>query len=279
MMRCVSHRSVRAYAVVALSVLVACSGASAGTMAFSPIGNDVRAPSNETQKSPSVSSPSLDPCQATINEHNGIVSIDLADLTRSGQEITVSVDGFEYSAEFDAAGQMHLEAPLFHSVGDLKWVGLSGASCQRAGIQFTSFSSAYYLALVWSGDYELKLRVKEEDGANVTPEKPNLDLNNGIGKLRRFGAHAKKTRVWLYNVQDGATKVPVGSTWVFVDFASRGNPAHPPFCGDGPLSSAQFSLISHNSGPSTQIQNLRVGSSVCGYSWASDDKSWVRQRF
>ncbi len=197
-----------------------------------------------------------------------------------------TLDGFTYAARFDGAGHMRLMAPLFHGDGALHWTGANGAACRKPGIRFDDFDSAYFIALVWEGPYDLDLRIVEPPDGRVggpthyvAPEQPNLDLSRGSGFLRSFGEPvAGASRVWLYSVP--RTSAPGdGQLIAFVDFASRGNPARPPFCGVGDVSEARFQLLSHAAGEPTELHRATIAPSPCGFTWPDVKNSWFRERF
>ncbi len=275
----------KATGVIGFAMLVVCAHAQAASQLFNPPPS-AGIPLPESPTTPPPPPPSADPCAAQIAERDGVVTLEVVDPTQAGQSSQATLDGYVYAAKFDDAGRMRLEAPLFHSIGDLQWTAADGSVCRRTGIQFNDFNSTYFLALVWDGPYDLALRIVEPpdgrvDGPThyVAPERPNLDLSLGYGFLRSFGEPVAGTsRVWLYTVPKISTPLD-GQIIGFVDFLSRGNPARSPFCGAGDESTANFSLLSHEGGPSTQIHRAGFAPSPCGFTWPSMKNSWFRERF
>lgn len=268
-------------AVVGLAMFAGWPAARAESMAFNALHGDVTVPSGESRPAPPPPPPpAVEPCAATIDEHDGVVTLEVVDAARSGQTSTVTLDGNNYTGAFGDDGRMRLDAPLLHNTGDLLWTGRNGVACERPSLRFANYETAFFFALVWTGSFELALHVQQEDGTWLPPEQPGDMSSHPLGVLRRFGGSAPgSTQVWLYSVARGAVRIADGSTWAFVDFVSRGNPARPPFCGGGRLSSPRFDLVSHKGGFSTQVRNMGSAPVACGFAWPDAASSWLRLRF
>jgi hypothetical protein len=232
--------------------------------------------------------PVAQPCQATVSEKAGIVALDLSDATRAGRAAMITVDDIIYAASFDSAGQLHLEAPIFHAIADLSWTGQSNTYCRRNAVAFDNFASAAFTALIWEGPYDLNLNVVEPPDGRVGgpvryvyPGRPNTDLKTGWGFLRSFGQPVAGTsRVWLYTLPSDRNPGPEGFFY-FIEFASRGNPARPPYCGgDGEFATADFRLL-HLAPPSPypEKKHLKIRAASCGFSWNTDEESWTKVKW
>jgi len=225
--------------------------------------------------------PTADPCQAEFVEKSGIVTLNFADPARAGQTIKITLDEIVYAALFDGSGRLHFEAPMFHPVADLQWPGRGGAVCRRSGVAFEDYGVAYRTALVWDGSYDLRLNVVEPpdgkvggDNHYIYPGRPNLDLRTGYGFLRSFGRPVAGTsRVWLYILPTDRNPGDEGF-YFFIDFASRGNPAQPPYCGGGEFASPTFRLL-HLASGSLNISRRRIGVADCGKTWSAEEDQWV----
>ena len=239
-----------------------------------------------TQTPAATPTPPAQPCQATVSEKAGIVALDLSDATRAGRAAMITVDEITYAANFDSAGQLHFEAPIFHAIADLSWTGQANTYCRRNAVTFDNFASAAFTALIWEGSYDLNLNVVEPPDGRVGgavryvyPGRPNTDLKTGWGFLRSFGQPVAGTsRVWLYTLPSDRNPGGEGFFY-FIEFASRGNPARPPYCG-GDSASAEFRLL-HSAPPSAypEKKHLKIRAAACGFSWNSDEESWTKVKW
>jgi len=186
---------------------------------------------------------------------------------------------------FDPFGRLRFEAPILDRTADIRWSTKAGASCERKGIVFSHFGTSYVTALIWDGKYDLDLHVVEPPDGRiggpdhyVSQRRPNLELRYGLGTLRRFGLRgsapdvagpvAGTSQVLLYALPPQNQRGE-GDIYFHVEFASRRNPAIPPFCGATPLATASFKLFHLDSGKA----DLKGGSFApvaCGTSWDTD---------
>lgn len=230
--------------------------------------------------------PEVDPCAAQISERDGIVGLSLHDPARAAQAITVSVDEFSYTQRFDPDGQLHAEAPVFHTLADVEWTGMDGHPCHRRGVGFSGFASASRLALVWSGPFQLTLHAVEPPNGKlggvvgyVSPARPNLDGATGLGSLRHFGeAVAGTSQVELYDIP--ADRHPEhGYFLILTEFADRGSPAVLPYCSDGAYAGVKYSIITVQAARMAR-RNFAIQAANCGQKWdTGNSNSGYFQRF
>jgi hypothetical protein len=219
----------------------------------------------------------VDACQANISEKDGVVTVDIADTSRANQDINIKVGDLIYAASFDPIGRLRLEAPIFARSADIHWLTKGQTPCDRRGIAFTHYDTTYFTALIWEGkDYDLVLHVVEPPDGRiggldhyVYPKRPNLDLKTGLGSLRKFGKPvAGASQVLLYTLPPQNQRGE-GDIWFHVEFASRGDPARPPYCGGTALATVNFKLFHLDAGK-LERRGSAFSSVPCGTSWDQD---------
>ena len=232
--------------------------------------------------------PSSDSCDAAISESEGVVHFSVSDAARAGKTMTVSVDDFgddprlDYDAQFDASGNLTLTAPIFHEDAPLRWEGSGGAACRQT-VRFAGFDHAFRAALIWTGAGTLALHVVEPTGAigsanhYVSPSHPNIKLGPGsYGLMREFENRATQLHVQFYAIPSGQNphdKAPVG---FHVENVARGNPATPPFCGDGPMARTAYQVIFQQDGQPPKMIRRSFAPVACGFSWKEMERSFDR---
>ncbi len=202
-----------------------------------------------------------------------------------------SLDGRSYAARFDQTGRLAARAPLFKRRGDLEWTGTDGSRCYKRGIVFDDFDTVVVVAIIWSGPYELALHVVEPGGrlggpvGYVFPGRPNENGQTGLGSLETFGAPVPgETRVQLYLLPADRNPRQSEITY-FVEFASRGNPAQRPFCGNDPTLIAKYRIIHLDAATAEPNPEIRGGSFTavaCGHRWSEaeiEDGYFVRWKW
>ena len=177
-------------------------------------------------------------CEAIFDEADGIVTVALSDPSGASRRIKITADGIAYSADFDAAGRLRAQVPLFHAEADISWPADGGTICHHRQ-SFPGFAKAFISAIEWKATLDLALHVVEPGGSiggidhYLSAARTNQDSTVGEGRILSFGEPGPDTsRVQMYVLPPGRVR-PAGGIHYYVEFKSRGNPAAAPYCGTG----------------------------------------------
>lgn len=122
---------------------------------------------------------------------SGAAEVRLSSSCRKGGEpVALIVEGYSFSAVFDAQGQADAVVPLLGRLTLLNWRDSEGAPRAEL-IDFPDHQNSIQIALIWEGAADLELSLRESPGfsrdadpdAQIGPHRPNLDLASGYGRL------------------------------------------------------------------------------------------------
>lgn len=214
--------------------------------------------------------PATGACTAKIGEADGIVTVEINDPARASTAARVAVGDWTFGGTFDSQGRLKLEAPLLSETAEVAWTDANGGPCQHS-VRFSHFAQALEAAIVWSEPIDIKLHVVEPGAAfgaaagYLAAEQPNRTLQNGFGVLRQFGSELAGTvRAQSYALPIGQERVKAQSASLYVGFASRGNPAKPPYCGNSDQATAHYTLVTLRYG-NVASRKLGFAPRECGY--------------
>jgi hypothetical protein len=269
-------------AVLALLLAASAAAAAIPALAQTKPGPVFQVPELPPRSNAPAAPPSTgQPCQHSLREESGVVTLSLRDPGRANQSFSFRADGLPYLANFDGSGALEARAPIFHETAEISWSDGDGKTACKASVTFQSFRYVYLTALVWSGPYELGLHVTEPDGmkigsvavASEAAEAPAA-ASGGLGTIESFGLPGGDgTHVLLYRPKAIARPPQAGEIYFFIEFLSRGNPAHAPFCDGGTASVASYHLVHLDEG-TLQLRHGEFGAVPCGTSWGSDEEGF-----
>lgn len=127
-----------------------------------------------------------------------------------GETIALVIDSYAFTAAFDAQGQANAVVPLFGRLTLLNWRDADGGPRAEL-LEFPDYDRSIQIALIWAGEAELNLSLRESPGffkteaeagpeGDVGPDRPNLELDQGYGRMilaDRGGSEGDHAQVYV----------------------------------------------------------------------------------